>query len=106
VATMLPTPSAGPAAVRSLSRSGVGADLPHWAGGPQLREGQEAHVLHNRGGPVLGFGPAELLIIGVVLIVLIGMVVGVVLLTVFLVRRRNVVPARPEPEARPMQGRD
>jgi hypothetical protein len=55
---------------------------------------------------VLGFGPAELLIIGVVLIVLIGMVVGVVLLTVFLVRRRNGVPARPEPEVRPRQGRD
>jgi len=58
---------------------------------------------------VFGIDLSELLIIAVVLMVMIGMLVGVVLLVVSLVRRRQAVPVRPphaEPDAAGRESRD
>ena len=59
---------------------------------------------------MLGIGLQELLIIGVLLIVVIGTIVGVVMLVVSLMRRREPIPVRAkcsaEPDAKPGEARD
>ena len=68
---------------------------------PLPQNGLRGRGVDGRGTIVFGIGWAELLIIGLVLMIMIGIVVGVVVIASSLARRRAAVAGRPAQAAEP-----